>query len=95
MTSTTYISIRELQRNYKQVSQQVQASREPVIVMSKNKPQFVLMSIDMMNKLSRTATKSPAQSLLELGTWSEQHQVTGPSDLSTQHDTYLNEEYTG
>lgn len=65
----------ELQRNYKKVVKRVRRSREPVTVLSNNKPEVVIMDYEVFKSLSNNFVKREAvrrRSLEELyGSWTE------------------------
>jgi PHD/YefM family antitoxin component YafN of YafNO toxin-antitoxin module len=45
------ISARQIQRGYKKVFQDANKSREPIVVMSNNKPQGAIIGLDLLEKL--------------------------------------------
>ncbi|MDO8452777.1 MAG: type II toxin-antitoxin system prevent-host-death family antitoxin [bacterium] len=45
------ISARQIQREYKKVLQQANKSKEPIVVMSNNKPQGAIIGLDLLEKL--------------------------------------------
>jgi prevent-host-death family protein len=48
------VSARELQRQYQKIVAKIQKQGEPVLIISQNKPQVVLVSIEMMERLIST-----------------------------------------
>ena len=87
MFNSNFVTIRELQRNYKKIGQEVNKTNKPAVVMSKNKPQFVIVSLKTLEKIV-SEEKNSAKNLLELAQWSEKKKITGPSDLSKKHNEY-------
>ncbi len=45
------ISARQIQRGYKKVLEEANKSKEPIIVMSNNKPQGAIIGLDQLEKL--------------------------------------------
>lgn len=45
------ISARQIQREYKKILQKANKSKEPIIVMSNNKPQGAIIGLDLLEKL--------------------------------------------
>ncbi len=56
--------------------------------MSKNEPQFAIVSIKTLEKLQQATGKNSAQKLLQLAAWGEKQNLDLPNDLSTNHDKY-------
>ncbi len=48
------ISARQIQREYKKVLEQANKSKEPIIVMSNNKPQGAVIGLDLLEKMRLT-----------------------------------------
>ena len=46
-------SAREIQRNYKRIFEQAVNTGEPIYVMSKNKPQVAIVSMDLLDKITK------------------------------------------
>lgn len=53
-------TVREIQRNYKKVFEQVKRTKEPVIVMKNNKPDVAIVDI---KKLEATEAVNPARAV--------------------------------
>lgn len=49
------ISARQIQRDYKWVLEKANKSKEPIIVMSNNKPQGAVIGLDLLEKLQLEA----------------------------------------
>lgn len=47
----TTISARQIQREYKSVLEQANKSKDPIIVMSNNKPQGAIIGLDLLEKI--------------------------------------------
>ena len=45
------ISARRIQREYKKVLEEANKSKEPIVVMSNNKPQGAIIGLDLLEKL--------------------------------------------
>ena len=46
-------TIREIQRNYKKVFEQVKKTKEPVVVLKNNKPDIVLVDIQALQEMNK------------------------------------------
>jgi PHD/YefM family antitoxin component YafN of YafNO toxin-antitoxin module len=49
------ISARQIQREYKKVFEDANKSKEPIVVMSNNKPQGAIIGLDLLEKLQLDA----------------------------------------
>lgn len=92
MIQPIYTSIREIQRNYKKISKEVNKTDTPTIVMSNNQPQFVIVSLKLFSNLRENSLNKSAETLLELTKWAEEQGIQGPKDLSKHHNKYNWEE---
>ena len=54
------ISARQIQREYKKVLMDANKSKEPIIVMSNNKPQGAIIGLDLLEKLQLDAVLAEA-----------------------------------
>lgn len=88
MFQTNYTSIREIQRNYKKLSREVNKTDTPTIVLSNNEPQFAIISLKTLTNLQVATFTKSAQALLELGNVAKKEKAKGPKDLSIHHDEY-------
>ncbi len=61
------ISARQIQREYKKVLQQANDSKEPIVVMSNNKPQGAIIGLDLLEKLQLDAVLKEAFEEYEAG----------------------------
>ena len=61
------ISARQIQREYKKVLQQANDSKEPIVVMSNNKPQGAIIGLDLLEKLQLDAVLKEAFEEYESG----------------------------
>lgn len=59
------ISARQIQRGYKKVFEDANKSKEPVIVMSNNKPQGAIIGLDLLEKMQLEELLN--QALIESG----------------------------
>src|SRR3954469_3444651 len=89
MLNVDYTTLREVQRNPKKVSEEVNKEDKPFIVMSNNKPQFVIVSLKLLSQMQKPHEKADTPSLLSLVKWAEKKNFDLPSDLSEKHDEYL------
>ncbi len=54
------ISARQIQREYKKVLEKANKSKEPIVVMSNNKPQGAIIGLDLLEKLQLDAALKEA-----------------------------------
>lgn len=54
------VSARQIQRGYKKVFQDANKSKEPIVVMSNNKPQGAIIGLDLLEKLQLDAALKEA-----------------------------------
>ena len=54
------ISARQIQREYRKVLQNANESKEPIIVMAKNKPLGAIIGLDLLEKLQMEAVLNEA-----------------------------------
>lgn len=47
----TTVSARQIQREYKKVLEDANKSKEPIVVMSNNKPQGAIIGLDLLKKM--------------------------------------------
>lgn len=88
MLNTSFTNIRDIQRNYKKVGEEVNKTDRPLIVMSKNQPQFVVVSLKTLDKLQQNETQNSAQKLLNIVYQVRKLGIKGPQDLSEKHNEY-------
>lgn len=89
MLQVDYTTIRDIQRNYRKISDDVNKGDMSFVVMSNNRPQFVIVSLKTFSKLQSAQTDDQGLSLLGLIDWAEKKDFDLPSDLSQNHDKYL------
>lgn len=93
---TFAVSSSDFQKRYKTVVERVKQTKQPAVLMNKNEPQAVLVSLEDYSKLQEMRRRNSAKNLLALA--QEVSELLKneklPSDLSTRHDYYLWEEGT-
>jgi prevent-host-death family protein len=89
MLNVNYTTLREVQRNPKKVSEEVNKEDKPFIVMSNNRPQFAIVSLKFLSQMQKLHEKDTPASLLSLVDWAEKKDFNLPADLSEKHDEYL------
>jgi PHD/YefM family antitoxin component YafN of YafNO toxin-antitoxin module len=89
MLQVDYTTIRKVQRNYKKISDDVNNDDMSFVVMSNNRPQFVIVSLKTFSKIQTSQANDQGLSLLSLIDWAEKKDFDLPSDLSEKHDEYL------
>lgn len=88
MLQTNFTNIRDIQRNYRKVAQQVNETHEPLIVMSGKEPQFAIVSLQTIEKLEQKQQPSTIQAMKEIAQWAREKQMSAPADLSQKHNDY-------
>jgi hypothetical protein len=90
MLHVDYTTIRDVQRNYKKISKEVNKEDLSFVVMSINRPQFVIVGLKTFSALQApSATNDAGASLLSLIDWAEKNDFNLPADLSEKHADYL------
>jgi PHD/YefM family antitoxin component YafN of YafNO toxin-antitoxin module len=88
LQQVNYTNIRDVQRNYRKISEAIRKTDKPIIVMSKNEPQFAIVSIKTLEKFQKVAVVNSAQKLLQLAVWGENQNFDLPDDLGVNHNKY-------
>lgn len=90
MLNTKYVSVRDVQRNYKEIGEEVSKTNTPTIVMRNQEPQFVIISMEMFDRMQQTLPKASAKHLLEVVEGIEELDLSPshPSDISQNLDKY-------
>lgn len=79
------IPLREVQKNWSSVIKKVNNGKDPLVVMSNNKPQAVIVSLNYIKKNKVDENSKSLKHLLALS-----GVVKGlPADLSEKHDDYI------
>lgn len=94
MLSTDTVSVRDVLRNHKQILEIVMKTKKRLTIMSQNKPQAVIVSLEDLRRLeeleSQIKYQQSTKSLLE--TAKKVRDVLKdtklPADLSTRHDLH-------
>jgi prevent-host-death family protein len=91
--NTTTVTVRELQRNQKDVIERVKKTKQPAVVVNQDEPQVILMPLDAAREFERLQRKEALERLLA---FSEEMAVKYkdkpiPTDLSVNHDKYFAE----
>ncbi len=89
MTNPIIITSREMQRNQKKVFNKVKKTSQPAIVVSHNKKQVAIISLECFDKLQRIVDIDRAKTLLDLADYAEKIGSKGPKDLSKNLDKYV------
>lgn len=89
MINVDYTTVREIQRNPKKISEEVNNADKSYVVMSNNRPQFVIVGLNNFSKLQSSQEQEKKTSLISLLDWAEKANLDLPNDLSENHDVYL------
>lgn len=87
MITTNFITPRDILRNYKKVFEKVKKTGQPVVVVSKKKPQVAIVSLDDLEELKGLKNKKSTKALLDLAGIIPKGSGL-PSDLSEKHNEY-------
>jgi prevent-host-death family protein len=88
MLHTNFTNIRDVQRNYRKVAKEVNRTNKPVVVMSKNQPQFAIVSLHMLEELEQRTKPNTIRALKEIAQWAKDNDIHAPADLSEKHNEY-------
>jgi prevent-host-death family protein len=88
MLHTNFTNIRDIQRNYREVAREVNTTNMPMIVMSKNEPQFAIVSLQTLEQLEQKGGNNSLQGLVKIAQWVKEHDVAIPADLGEKHNEY-------
>lgn len=88
MLNTSYVSVRDIQRNYKRIGEEVNTTNMPAIVMRNQEPQFVIISLNMFKQIQQITPKATAKHLLDVVNEVEKLNIQAPKDLSEKHNEY-------
>jgi hypothetical protein len=85
------VDARKIPHNYRRIFDQVQVTRQPMIVIANNRPQVAIVSLETLATLVPTPSAHSAQMLCELlkGIHAGLKDVPLPADLSEHHNEYL------
>lgn len=89
MLNTNFTTIQRVRRSYKKIVEEVNETNTPTVVISNNKPQFVIVSMKMLESLQKITAQKTASGLVKLAEWAETKHAKGPKDLSQNLDKYL------
>lgn len=88
MLNSNFTNIRDIQRNYKKVAEEVNKTGKPVIVMSKNQPQFAIVSLQTLEEIERRKQPNSIEAMKAIARWAKDNDITAPADLSEKHNEY-------
>lgn len=90
------VSSTDIQNQYKEIIERVRQTQSRAILMNRNEPQAVIISLEEAERFDELRRRNSGQALLDLA-----HEVREilkdehlPSDLAARHDYYLWEEET-
>ena len=89
MLNANFTTIQDIRRNYKEIVDEVNETNLPTVVISNNRPQFVIVSIKMLSDFQKLTIQKTAKGLVQLAQWAEKVHAKGPKDLSQNLDKYL------
>lgn len=78
MIHVDYTTIRDVQRNYKKISEVVNKENLSFVVMSNNRPQFVIVGLKAFSEMQTLPGTDAGASLLNLIDWAEKKTLTYP-----------------
>lgn len=77
------VSARQIQREYKKVLQRANESKEPIIVMSNNKPLGAIIGLDILEKLQIEAVLKEALAEYKAG---KTKSISTPEELKAEFE---------
>jgi prevent-host-death family protein len=90
------VSSSDIQKRYREVVERVKQTKQRAVLMSRNQPQAVIVSLEDLHKLEDMRRRNSGREALAFA--KEVRELLKdeklPSDLSTRHDYYLWEEET-
>lgn len=87
MQNATFVTPRDILRNYKEVFEKVKTSKQPAVVVSKKEPQVAIISLDDLEKLKQLKFKQSTKALLSLAGIIPKGSGLS-ADLSEKHNEY-------
>ncbi|MBI2028645.1 MAG: type II toxin-antitoxin system Phd/YefM family antitoxin [Candidatus Levybacteria bacterium] len=87
MITPGIITTRQILRSYKEIFERVKKTKEPLIVVSKKKPQVAIVNLDDLEELKKLKNKRSTKALLDLAGLIPKGSGL-PSDLSEKHNEY-------
>jgi len=87
MLDTVTVTARDILRNYREVFDKVKKTKQPAVVVSKQKPQVAIVSLDDLERLKVLKNKQSTKALLDLAGIIPKGSGL-PADLSERHDEY-------
>ena len=87
MQNATFVTPRDILRNYKEVFEKVKTSKQPAVVVSHKEPQVAIVSLDDLEKLKQLKYKQSTKALFSLAGIIPKGSGL-PADLSEKHNKY-------
>ena len=88
MLNNNFTNIRDIQRNYKKVAKELNKNNKPLIVMSKNQPQFAIVSLQTLEEIERRKQPNSIKAMKAIAQWAKDNDINAPTDLSEKHNEY-------
>ena len=88
MLNRNFTNIRDIQRNYKKVTEELNKTGKTVIVMSKNQPQFAIVSLQTLEEIERRKRPNSIEAIKAIAQWAKDNDINAPKDLSEKHNEY-------
>jgi PHD/YefM family antitoxin component YafN of YafNO toxin-antitoxin module len=88
MLNSNFTNIRDIQRNYKKVAEEVNKTGKPFIVMSKNQPQFAIVSLQTLEDIEQRKQPNSIEAMKAIAQWAKDNDINAPTDLSVKHNEY-------
>ena len=70
------------------MTQEVNKTNKPLIVMSKNQPQFAIVSLQTLGELEQRKQPNTLQAMRAIAQWARDRDIKAPADLSEKHNEY-------
>jgi PHD/YefM family antitoxin component YafN of YafNO toxin-antitoxin module len=88
MLNNNFTNIRDIQRNYKRVTKELNKTGKPIIVMSKNQPQFAIVSLQTLEEIEQRKHPNSIKAMKEIAQWAQDNNIKAPTDLSQKHNEH-------
>ena len=88
MLNSNFTNIRDIQRNYRKVAEELNKTGKPVIVMSKNQPQFAIVSLRTLQELEQRKQPNSIEAMKAIAQWAKDNDINAPTNLSKKHNEY-------
>ncbi len=83
------VTVRDILRKQKEIFSKVEAGDSPIVVTQHNRPQVAIINLGDLKLLQTQKSLKYTYNLLKLGDEAKKYNLSGPKDLSINHDKYI------